>query len=127
MGIFSLIIKPLAYLSLPVLLLRTLAQSSPIARYYVRVGVYVSMLAVCSTWGALISLPMSAAGARFNINWVVARTFDLLASTAVGITVKLDGEEYLSTRPAIFVSNHQSMLDIMCLGRCAVLDLRLSR
>ena len=119
MGIFSLVIKPLAYISLPVLLLRTLAQSSPIARYYVRVGMYVSMLAVCSAWGALISLPMSAAGARFNINWVVARTFELLAGATMNLAVDLEGDEHLVTRPAIFVSNHQSMLDILYLGRCA--------
>ena len=119
MGIFSLIIKPLAYLSLPYLLLRTLSQSSPLARYYVRLTLYVSMLGVCSAWGALISLPMTFIGHRFDINYVVARTFNFLAGRALGISIVVEDEDYLANRPAIFVSNHQSMLDILCLGRCA--------
>lgn len=116
MGILSLI-KPLAYLSLPVFLLRTIAQSSPVARVYIRIGVYLSTLGICSLWGVIISIPMSLAGHRFDINWVVARTFYCLAGQALGMKVEVEGEEYLSTCPAIYVSNHQSMLDILYLGR----------
>ena len=118
MGLLS-IIKPLAYLSLPVFLLRTLSQASPIARYYVRLGVYLSAISICSAWGAIISLPMTLAGRRFDINWVVARTFYLLAGKSLGITIEVEGEEHLHTCPAIFVGNHQSMLDVLYLGRYA--------
>ena len=117
MGILGLI-KPLAYLSLPVFLLRTLSQSSPIARYYVRLSVYLSTIGLCAAWGVLISVPMTLIGRRFDINWVVARTFYLLAGKALGIKVEIEGEEYLQTCPAIYVGNHQSMLDILYLGKC---------
>ncbi|KAI6130281.1 hypothetical protein EDD16DRAFT_1689656 [Pisolithus croceorrhizus] len=50
-------------------------------------------------------------------NFVVARTFYAIASYALDITVEVEGEEHLQTRPAVMVSNHQSMLDILCLGR----------
>ncbi|KAJ3521620.1 hypothetical protein NM688_g8995 [Phlebia brevispora] len=123
MSILSLI-KPLAYLSLPVFVLHTLSQSSPIVRYYVRLGVYISSLGLCSAWGAFISIPMSLIGRRFDINWVVARSFYLIAGKALGITIEVEGEEYLDTCPAIYLGNHQSMLDILYLGR--VLPRRMS-
>jgi len=61
---------------------------------------------------------MTLVGQRFNINYVVARSFYALGSRALGITMDVEGEEYLdSVRPAILVGNHQSMLDILYLGR----------
>ena len=116
MSILSLI-KPLAYLSLPVFILHTLSQSSPIVRYYVRLGLYLSSLGICSAWGAIISIPMTVIGRRFDINWVVARTFYLLAGKTLGISIEVEGEEYLDTCPGIFVGNHQSMLDVLCLSK----------
>lgn len=121
MSIFSLI-KPLAYLSLPVFVLHTLSQSSPIVRYYVRLSLYLSSLGICSAWGAFISIPMSIVGRRFDINWVVARTFYLIGGKASGIDIVVEGEEYLDTCPAIFVGNHQSMLDILYIGRRVVIQ-----
>lgn len=57
-------------------------------------------------------------GERFNANYVVARSFYYLASRTVDIKVEIvEGEEYLDTRPAILVANHQSMVDILLLGR----------
>jgi len=116
MSVFSLF-KPLAYVSLPVLVLHRLSNSSPIARYYVRLGIYLSTLGVCSVWGAIVAIGMGVAGERYNVNWVVARSFYALASTVMDIKLVVEGEEYLDTRPSILVGNHQSMLDILYLGR----------
>ena len=111
-------VKPLAYISLPVFLLRTASNSSPLARYYVRLGLYLSALGVCSVWGVIASIGMPLIGRRYDINWVVARSFYNLASRLLGIyCVEVDGEEHLSVRPAVIVANHQSMLDILYVGR----------
>lgn len=118
MSVFSLI-KPLAYLSLPVVVLHSLSKSSPIARYYVRLGLYLSTIGACSVWGAIVAVTLSVVGDRFNSNWVVARSFYAITSRLFGIKVVVEGEEYLDTRPSILVGNHQSMLDLIYIGRCA--------
>ena len=120
MSILASIIKPLVYVSLPVFALKTFADTNPIARYYVRVGLYLSTLGVCSIWGVICSIGMGLTGRRFDVFYVVARSFYHLASRVIGIRLVVEGEEYLDTRPSVLVGNHQSMLDILYLGRCVV-------
>ena len=110
-------VKPLAYISLPVLVLRAVSRSNPVARYYVRIGLYLSALGICSVWGALSSIGMTVIGRRFDINWLVARSFYAIAGRWLDITIEVEGEEHLSQRPAVLLGNHQSMLDILILGR----------
>ncbi|QRV72360.1 acyltransferase [Ceratobasidium sp. AG-Ba] len=115
--LMSYVLKPLAYLSLPALVLRYLSERSPVVRYYVRLSTYLSTLGVLSIWGVLVSLGMTAAGQRFDINWVVARSFYITAGRIMGIDFKVEGEEHMNVPSAIFIGNHQSMLDILYLGR----------
>ena len=122
MSVFGLV-KSLAYISLPIFALHTLSKSSPIAHYYVRATMYLSTLGVLSAWGAIVAVGMNIIGDRYNVNWVVARSFYLVASRVVGIKIEVEGEEYLETRPSILVGNHQSMLDILYLGRQVLLFL----
>ncbi|KAH9938083.1 1-acylglycerol-3-phosphate O [Fomitopsis serialis] len=110
-------LRPLAYVSLPVFALHTLAKSSPIARYYVRLAVYLSTVGVCSAWGVVCAVGMSLIGRKLDVFFVVARTFYMIASRALDIRLVVEGEEHLETRPAVFIGNHQSMLDILYLGR----------
>ncbi|KAH9899552.1 1-acylglycerol-3-phosphate O [Cubamyces lactineus] len=117
MSVLAAIVKPLAYISLPVFALHTLANANPLARYYVRIGIYLSVLGVSSIWGVICSIGMGLIGRRFDVFYVVARSFYHLASRAVGIRLIVEGEEYLETRPSVLVGNHQSMLDILYLGR----------
>ncbi|KAG9019548.1 1-acylglycerol-3-phosphate O-acyltransferase [Tulasnella sp. 427] len=60
---------------------------------------------------------MVAMGKRYDIQWLVARSFYELGSRLLGITMTVEGWEYLETRPAIYIGNHQSMIDILFLGR----------
>ncbi|PIL37422.1 hypothetical protein GSI_01116 [Ganoderma sinense ZZ0214-1] len=117
MSVLASIIKPLVYVSLPVFALKTFADSNPFARYYVRIGLYLSTLGVCSIWGVICSITMGIAGRRFDVFYVIARSFYFLASRVIGIRLIVEGEEHLDTRPAVLVGNHQSMLDILYLGR----------
>lgn len=120
-SLLTCLVKPLAYVSLPVFILHTASNASPLARYYVRLGLYISALGICSAWGAIASIGMSIIGRRFDIDWVVARSFYALAGRLLDIRFEVEGEEYLSIRPAIMVGNHQSMVDILYLGRYASL------
>ena len=62
---------------------------------------------------------MSIVGRKLDVFFVVARTFYMLASRAIDIRLVVEGEEHLETKPAVLIGNHQSMLDILYLGRCA--------
>jgi len=102
---------------LPLLVFRSIASNTPTCRYYWRLTVFLGSLVVVSTWGVAVAVGMTLVGRRNDVNYVVARTFYALASYALDIKVVVEGEEHLQTRPAVMVSNHQSMLDILCLGR----------
>src|SRR5712671_3984478 len=80
MYIVSLILKPLAYVGLPAYLIHRLSQTSPLVRYYVRTIFYVCSLGLCSTLGFCTALPLSFIGRRYDVNYVVARTFYALFS-----------------------------------------------
>lgn len=111
------VFKPLAYISLPVILLRSIAANSPVGRYYVRVGVYVGTLTMVAACSAVVAAGMSFVGQRFDVNFVVARTFYALTKKALNVSIEVEGEEYLDTRPAVLMVNHQSMLDVLVVGR----------
>ena len=111
-------LKPLAYVSIPLLFFHSVSTHSALGRYYIRIALYLSTLGFCSFYGALVSIGLTLAGRRFEINWVVARTFYSLIRRILGIRFTVEGEHWLeSTRPAVIVGNHQSMLDIIYLGR----------
>jgi len=120
MSFLALVVKPLAYISLPVLLFRSIANTSPVGRYYWRVSVFLGSLAIVSTWGIVVAVGMTLAGRRHDVNYVVARTFYNLVSRVLELEVEIEGEEYLQTRPTVIVGNHQSMLDILYLARSAL-------
>jgi len=60
---------------------------------------------------------MTLIGRRFDINYVVARSFYAIISRVIGITYTVEGEHHLDTKPAVLLGNHQSMLDVIFLGR----------
>lgn len=110
--------KPLAYISIPLLFLHTLSANSPLARYYIRLFLYVSTLGIVSLYGALSSIGLTLIGRRFSINHLTARAFYAVAGRAMGISFDVEGEEWLDkSRPAVLVGNHQSILDVLYLGR----------
>ncbi|KAJ4479047.1 hypothetical protein J3R30DRAFT_2709636 [Lentinula aciculospora] len=111
------IFKTIAYISLPVILIRTAVSSSPMRLYYFRRGLYLGCMTVVATWGIVVAATMSATGYRYDVNWVIARTFYALAGSVMDIKVEVEGEEHMLTKPAVLLSNHQSMLDILFVGR----------
>lgn len=60
---------------------------------------------------------MTVTDRRFDINYVVARSFYFIGRKALGISFIVEGEHHLTGGPAVLIGNHQSMLDILYLGR----------
>jgi lysophosphatidate acyltransferase len=117
MSFFVSLVKPIAYISLPVILFRSFAGSSPVIRYYGRVGVYVGTMMTVAACSAFVAAGMCLVGRRFDTNYIVARTFHAIVGKTLGVQVELEGEELLDTRPAVLMLNHQSMLDVLVIGR----------
>lgn len=88
-------------------------------RYYGRLGLYVGTMMTVAACSAFIAVGLSLVGRRFDTNYVVARTFHALVGKTLGLQVELEGEEILDTRPAVLMLNHQSMLDVLVIGRQA--------
>jgi lysophosphatidate acyltransferase len=111
------ILKPLVYISLPIILIRSFAASSPVGRYYTRMAVYVGALAAVGSCSIFIAAGMSLMGRSTDVNSVVAWIFYALVGRALDIKVEVEGENHLDIRPAVVMVNHQSMLDVLVLGR----------
>lgn len=111
------IFKPLAYISLPIILIRSIAVSSPVGRYYTRLAVYVGALFTVGSCSIVIAAGMSLIGRSTDVNSVVAWIFYTLAGRALNLKIEVEGEERLNTRPAVLMVNHQSMLDVLVIGR----------
>ncbi|KAJ2917478.1 hypothetical protein MD484_g2923, partial [Candolleomyces efflorescens] len=109
--------KPLAYLSLPYLFLRSLAGTSPVARYYIRAVAYASTLVTVASGCLVAAVGFTVVGKQHDVNHLVARVFYAAVTRLFNITVEVEGEEHLNSRPAVLMANHQSMLDIIILGR----------
>jgi lysophosphatidate acyltransferase len=74
-------------------------------------------MTAAATMGIAIAATMTVAGYRYDVNWVIARMFYTFAGAVMDIHVEVEGEEHLGTKPAVLLSNHQSMLDILFIGR----------
>ena len=114
MSFLFCLFKPLVYLS-PII---AVAWFTPTGRYYLRLGIYLNTLCVVGMSSGIIASVMAIAGRKYDVNSVVAYTFYWIVSRALNITVEVEGEEHLETRPAVLIGNHQSVLDILWLGRC---------
>ncbi|KAJ3193978.1 1-acylglycerol-3-phosphate O-acyltransferase [Irineochytrium annulatum] len=96
----------------------------PIARrfidtpqFIIRQTLFLQALAVSCLYGATAAAALLVVGKREKANSQIAWMCKILASPACGIRGKVEGEEYLrGDRPAVFVCNHQSFLDLLALG-----------
>ncbi|KAF7318091.1 1-acylglycerol-3-phosphate o-acyltransferase [Mycena chlorophos] len=109
----------LAYATVPLLAI----QSTLSGRYYTRRVAYVVTMSICGLSGLIYAVGMVPTGSRYNLHWMVARTFFYVAGPLFGLKIEIEGEEYLRDQkdggalPAILMANHQSMLDIFPVGR----------
>ncbi|KAJ7911447.1 1-acyl-sn-glycerol-3-phosphate-acyltransferase [Mycena leptocephala] len=86
-------------------------------RYCLRIGFYFATMAL---WGVIctpFSCAMAVVGRRFEVGRLVTMSFSHFIGWTLGLHVELEGQEHLTTQPAVLMLNHQSALDVWLLGR----------
>lgn len=78
---------------------------------------YIALI-VAALYGVVASIVLGILGQRQISQWTTARCFKYLMAAATGVTFEvIDPEGYLDkTRPAVFIGNHQTELDVLMLG-----------
>ncbi|KAK1249815.1 hypothetical protein MKX08_009818 [Trichoderma sp. CBMAI-0020] len=78
---------------------------------------YISLIA-CALYGVLASILLTLIGKRQIAQWAVARAFHFTMRYTTGVEFVIDDPENIlgSTRPAVFIGNHQTELDVLMLG-----------
>lgn len=77
----------------------------------------MSTMATAGVVGSFLAAGMAMVGEKYNVQYVVGRMFYNVAGRLMGIDVVIEGEEYLDVQPAVLMCNHQSVLDILTVGR----------
>lgn len=82
-------------------------------------GVFFAFLAimVCASYGVFISIFFGIIGYHGLSQWSVARFYSGIMSPLLGLYFDVENEGRLLTRPAVFISNHQTDMDVLVLGR----------
>ncbi|EDO15583.1 hypothetical protein Kpol_483p2 [Vanderwaltozyma polyspora DSM 70294] len=88
------------------------------ALYYLRVVYSVVILVIAALYGVVASMLCTILNKSEYSQYVCARFYYSVMKYFFGIDVKVINEHYLRNLPFIAVSNHQSTLDILMLGKC---------
>lgn len=86
-------------------------------KFYAKSLVFGTLIVFCALYGVAAGLLLRLVGKEEYAQYTVARAFYYSFSRLMGITVTIKNEEFLRTRPSVVISNHQSALDILVLGR----------
>jgi lysophosphatidate acyltransferase len=99
-------------------LLYMLSARSPLAGFFARLLASYFSLIICASYGVVISIILRLVGYGGISQWAVARSFKWTMRYSTGITFEIDDpNDYLNTtRPAVFIGNHQTELDVLMLG-----------
>lgn len=90
----------------------------PRAASVARVLASYMCLIVAALFGVVSSIILTFLGQQQIAQWATARFFAFIMRFATGVTFEVDDpNNYLgSTRPAVFIGNHQTELDVLMLG-----------
>jgi lysophosphatidate acyltransferase len=106
----------LTYLTTTMLLFALSLALPPLA-FYVRCLSSYGSLVFCAGYGVFASLFLRLVGYGRVSQWATARSFKWVMRLTTGVQFDIvEGEEHLATRPAVFVGNHQTELDVLFLG-----------
>ncbi len=88
----------------------------PTLGFYARcLSSYLALL-ICASYGVLASLALRPIGYHRISQYTTGRAFKHLMRLATGVRFEIENAEHLSTRPAVFIANHQTELDVLLLG-----------
>ncbi|KAL4777581.1 hypothetical protein BDW60DRAFT_5522 [Aspergillus nidulans var. acristatus] len=92
-------------------------QKVPRASFVARCLASYGSLLVCAMYGVVASIVLRVVGYGRISQWATARSFKWVMRFTTGVRFDIvEGKEYLSTRPAVIIGNHQSELDVLMLG-----------
>ncbi|KAF5026654.1 hypothetical protein F66182_1238 [Fusarium sp. NRRL 66182] len=107
----------LGYVALTIILY-TMSLAIPKASFAARaLASYMSLL-VCTAYGVLASIFLAIIGKQQIAQWAVGRAFGFVMRFTTGVEFVVEDPNNVlgTTRPAIFVGNHQTELDVLMLG-----------
>lgn len=118
MSISSYILAGIGSFVVLILALYAIGQKVPRATFFARTLAAYGSLLLCAAYGVAASIVLRLVGYGGASQYAVARSFKYTMRYTTGVNFEfVEGEEYLfSTRPAIFIGNHQTELDILMLG-----------
>ncbi|PYI30526.1 1-acyl-sn-glycerol-3-phosphate acyltransferase [Aspergillus indologenus CBS 114.80] len=117
MSFFSYVASGISSFVVVTLSLFALGQKVPRAAFVARCLAAYGSLLLCATYGVVASIVLRLAGYGRVSQWATARSFKWVMRYTTGVQFDIvEGVEHLSTRPAVFISNHQSELDVLMLG-----------
>jgi lysophosphatidate acyltransferase len=95
-----------------------LSLAVPKAAFVARSLASYMTLVACALYGVFASLVLTLLGKQQIAQWAVARAFHYSMRLTTGVEFDVDDpNDYLgSTRPAVFIGNHQTELDVLMLG-----------
>lgn len=89
----------------------------PRAAFVARCLAAYGSLVLCAFYGVVASIVLRLVGYGRVSQWATARSFKWVMWYTTGVRFDIiEGAEYLTTRPAVFIGNHQSELDVLMLG-----------
>ncbi|KAL1964957.1 hypothetical protein VTN77DRAFT_6157 [Rasamsonia byssochlamydoides] len=95
----------------------SLSVKLPRAGFFARCLASYASLLVCATYGVVASIVLRLVGYGRISQWATARSFKWVMWYTTGVRFDIvEGQKYLSTRPAVFIGNHQTELDVLMLG-----------
>jgi lysophosphatidate acyltransferase len=90
----------------------------PKAAFAARVLAGYISLVVCALYGVFVSIFLALIGKRQMAQWAAGRSFKYIMRYATGVEFVIDDPNNVlgTTRPAVFIGNHQTELDVLMLG-----------
>ncbi|KAJ5590293.1 20S cyclosome subunit (BimA/Nuc2/Cdc27) [Penicillium hetheringtonii] len=117
MSISSYILRGISSFVVVTLSLFALGQKVPRAAFVARCLAAYGSLLLCATYGVIASIVLRLVGYGRISQYATARSFKWVMRCTTGVTFDIiEGQEHLSTRPAVFIGNHQTELDVLMLG-----------
>ncbi|KAJ5103063.1 hypothetical protein N7532_003592 [Penicillium argentinense] len=117
MSFGSYILSGISSFVVVTLSLFALGQKVPRAAFVARCLAAYGSLLLCATYGVIASIVLRLVGYGRVSQWATARSFKWVMRLTTGVRFDIvEGEEHLTTRPAVFIGNHQTELDVLMLG-----------
>ncbi|PWY70479.1 1-acylglycerol-3-phosphate acyltransferase [Aspergillus heteromorphus CBS 117.55] len=117
MSLFSYVASGVSSFVVVTLSLFAIGQKVPRAAFVARCLASYGSLLLCATYGVIASIVLRLVGYGRISQWATARSFKWVMRYTTGVRFNIiEGTEHLTTRPAVFIGNHQSELDVLMLG-----------